>query len=117
MKPFLKMERLPTIKIPQCLFNDEAPGIAGQLITREKSLMLTFDIVGSLDINYNERSHLFVAIANNLDIKEAQANLCTPNEKLKFNTITQTCIALVCYAQIQLLSSHTVFIQSHSLSI
>ena len=78
---------------PQRLFNEEQ-GITGQYITKEKHSTLTFDNVGSIDIQYDERSHLPMAIAKNLHSEGAQANLCILNDANQNLTPSQKLLLL-----------------------
>ena len=78
---------------PQRLFNKEQ-GITGQYITNETHSTLSFDNVGSIDIQYDERSHLPIAIAKNLHSEEAQANLCVLNDENQNLTPSQKLLLL-----------------------
>ena len=78
---------------PQCLFNEEK-GITGQFVTKEKCSTLTFDNIGSIDIQYDERSHLPIAIAKNLHSEGAQANLCVLNDANQNLTPSQKLLLL-----------------------
>ena len=65
---------------PQRLFR-KSEGVVGRFITAEDSCTLEFDNVGSLDIPYDSRSHLPIALGKNLAIDGGpQANICILNE-------------------------------------
>lgn len=78
---------------PQRLFN-KSKGITGKFITKENCATLSFDNVGSLDINYDDRSHLPIAIAKNLDPGGVQANLCVLNDDNQNLTPSQKVLLL-----------------------
>jgi hypothetical protein len=59
---------------PQRLFNAEE-GINGRFIVDEHQAKLCFDKVGQLDIEYDSRSHLPVALGRNFDSGGAEANV------------------------------------------
>jgi hypothetical protein len=64
---------------PQRLFNSNQ-GVLGQYIVQENHSTLIFDGVGELQIDYDARSHLPIALAKNLTTTASQANLTILNE-------------------------------------
>ena len=78
---------------PQRLFNSDQ-GVTGCYVTKEHSSTLIFDGVGELNITYDSRSHLPIAIAKNLDHGGAEANLSLSSEENQNLTPSQRLLLL-----------------------
>ena len=64
---------------PQRLFNSKL-GVSGRYIVGEHKSTLEYDGVGSLEVEYDSRSHLPIAVAKSIPTEGAHANLAILND-------------------------------------